>query len=797
MRIGRPVVGAVVVLVLGLSGPAAGGDERLEESLRACRRLLEGKKDDPPVAAAVRVEMGSFLQALGRARESFEMLDEAIATEGLAADQRRVIRKRALAYLQEDEWRWEFGPLGSTALPLRNRLLEPGEAREVEGTDLRGILTRAIGIEGAGVWVHGATDHRDLRRLALPREATFRRSLASALARLDPPLESLLLETTILVGPREAIARAMAVRDLPQERRGDRFWPGLATLESLGPAWQPGRGLVELAGRISEVLPLFVLPECEPALRSVKIPPPVLERLPLRDAVVVLAFLAPPPLELAWWRRSFYLGDPDFHRAVRERATVSSSAPLPAGPFDGSRSTRRESSPNRSLWSMLLALGFTWTGPPENLDIIVETVSFPDGPPEVKLEAAAPVWNLRYTLSGSGAEFEVLSPERQARLLQVATRTSGLGSAIASHLAWLARHQAPSGRWGLDSFSDWCRPVGSCEDSRPEDAVEGRGLVVSDVGVTALAILAFTESSHSHRLGEQFSFVDAVRKAQGFLKRVQVARPERDEHGRFRGRGAAHSLHDHALATMALAELLLHTSDTTALEASVRDAARFSLRVREPGGGWGFGHQHVPSDSYTTTWMILALRATKAALREADPLVPEIDRALEEALAWLRSVTDPETGVTGFRTAGDAGASASGGVPMLTAASLLVRRFCGEEREDPLIRKAVDLLAKNPPAWRGSEGPGSGTIDFSYAYFGIHAMFKEGGDAWKGWSRAIKDALIPNQRKGGCAAGSWDPDDPWIAPGGRVAATALATMVLEVDYRCTRAERGAAGDRGP
>jgi len=188
--------------------------------------------------------------------------------------------------------------------------------------------------------------------------------------------------------------------------------------------------------------------------------------------------------------------------------------------------------------------------------------------------------------------------------------------------------------------------------------------------------------------------------------------------------------------------------------------------------------------------MVLALKATKTALGEDDPIVPEIDRAIEEAVGWLRSVTDPETGITGYRADGPAGDSAAGRVPMLTAANLFARRNGGEKREDPLVRKAVDLLAKRPPAWRGSEDPGSGTFDFSYAYLGMHALCLEGGEAWKSWSSAVKKALIPHERKVGCAAGSWDPVDPWIASGGRVAATALAAMTLEVYARYRRAQEG-------
>ncbi len=48
----------------------------------------------------------------------------------------------------------------------------------------------------------------------------------------------------------------------------------------------------------------------------------------------------------------------------------------------------------------------------------------------------------------------------------------------------------------------------------------------------------------------------------------------------------------------------------------------------------------------------------------------------------------------------------------------------------------------------------------------------------------MKDALLKLQRADGHRAGSWDPDPNWIGQtGGRVYATAIAVLTLEVYYR--------------
>jgi len=57
---------------------------------------------------------------------------------------------------------------------------------------------------------------------------------------------------------------------------------------------------------------------------------------------------------------------------------------------------------------------------------------------------------------------------------------------------------------------------------------------------------------------------------------------------------------------------------------------------------------------------------------------------------------------------------------------------------------------------------------------------------WRKWNEPMKNALVPNQQaaKGGCRNGSWDPEgDRWGFEGGRVYATALNALTLEVYYR--------------
>ena len=50
----------------------------------------------------------------------------------------------------------------------------------------------------------------------------------------------------------------------------------------------------------------------------------------------------------------------------------------------------------------------------------------------------------------------------------------------------------------------------------------------------------------------------------------------------------------------------------------------------------------------------------------------------------------------------------------------------------------------------------------------------------------MKPAVIETQRRDGDEKGSWDPVGPWGYAGGRVYATALMTLCMEVYFRYGR-----------
>jgi hypothetical protein len=81
------------------------------------------------------------------------------------------------------------------------------------------------------------------------------------------------------------------------------------------------------------------------------------------------------------------------------------------------------------------------------------------------------------------------------------------------------------------------------------------------------------------------------------------------------------------------------------------------------------------------------------------------------------------------------------------------------------------------------ELPGQEETNLYYWYYGTLAMYQLQGDHWELWNKALQKSLLRTQRSDGDLAGSWDPDPVWGAYGGRVYATAMSALCLEVYYR--------------
>jgi hypothetical protein len=375
--------------------------------------------------------------------------------------------------------------------------------------------------------------------------------------------------------------------------------------------------------------------------------------------------------------------------------------------------------------------------------------------------------------------------------------TEGL---VLAALEWLWRHQAPDGGWRCHDFTDMCPGSTPCSNLDPAYG-DGRGFPEHDVGVTALAMLAFTGFGETHKFGSYPKFVRCLQRAADYLKRVQVRSSEPATNGRYGPGDHEQWIYDHAIATMAMAELLVLSNDVIGLKRSVRDAVKLCLRAQNPGRGWRYGVRPGDNDTSVTGWMVLALKTAKNARLGIPPR--EFDRAFEGALEWFDYAT-ASNGKTGYFVPGDEGSRLARGHPApypyskelscMTAVGVLCRIFAGHSRKDAALRDGVKVLATSLPSWQERKGRSLSRVNLYYWYYGSYALFQCGGKEWRRWNEAMLEALKHSQRNpengNRDVDGSWDPIGEWGLAGGRVYSTALGAMTLEVYYRFRRLEEG-------
>ena len=346
--------------------------------------------------------------------------------------------------------------------------------------------------------------------------------------------------------------------------------------------------------------------------------------------------------------------------------------------------------------------------------------------------------------------------------------------ALEDALEWLKAHQSPDGSWDCDGFTASCGGIGSTTCSGP-------GQPTHDVGVTALALLAFLGDGNTTNEG---SYRDVV------LRGILWLRGEQDPDTGLIGDALSNDfVYDHAIATLALCEAY-YFSRSPLFGKVAQNAINFVQRCRNPYGAWRYAVPPIgDNDTSVTGWMIFALASAKDAGLKIDP------EALAGGLAWIEEVSDPRTGRVGY----DGPETLSSRTPSndrwprekgeaMTAVGLLCRIFLGQDPEstmlggEKIMHKHARLLASKLPEW-DEEGFG---CDMYYWYYGTYAMYQMGGDYWKQWNTAMKSAVLDNQTRDGDEKGSWDPVGPWGFSGGRVYSTALMTLCIEVYFRYAR-----------
>ncbi len=312
-------------------------------------------------------------------------------------------------------------------------------------------------------------------------------------------------------------------------------------------------------------------------------------------------------------------------------------------------------------------------------------------------------------------------------------------SAVDAALRWLARHQEPDGHWDTSKH-------GPVHDGHP------------DAGMTGQALLAFLGAGHTERAGK---FKTNVRSATKWIMDQQQAN------------GSLHIkqrpwywAYGHAICGLALAEGYGMARNPKVGEAAQK-AVDYSVNEHQSEySGWRYSPKS-PADTSVSGWFIMQLKSAKVAGLKVE------GKGFAGAAAWLDKVEDKGVykGYSGGRFSYQEGREIG---QIMVAAGMLGRLFMGTKPDE--LKGGGEQLLGRCPKWTSS--------NFYYWYYGTLVMFQMGGEYWKAWNPAMKDALLQNQRRGGDEDGSWDPgDQERSAHKNRVMSTALGALCLEVYYR--------------
>jgi hypothetical protein len=333
--------------------------------------------------------------------------------------------------------------------------------------------------------------------------------------------------------------------------------------------------------------------------------------------------------------------------------------------------------------------------------------------------------------------------EVRERTLEQQGGTAASEAAVDRGLDWLAAHQNPDGSWSLNNYHANCK----------HPLCAGAGTVTSDPAGTGLALLPFLGAGHTHQAGKH---KETVARALRWLTAQQ--RPD----GSWPAPGDTRPMYGHGMASIALCEAYGMTQDP-GLRLPAQRALEYIVRAQhDASGGWRYT-PNMAADTSVVGWQVMALKSGEMAGLPAPPKV------FEGVKRWLASVEGnrPAGGQFGYQTATPS--------PAMTAQGLLCLQYLGARRDDPRLRAGTDYLLAHLPRADGDTS--------YYWYHANQVMYHVQGKHWKAWNEKLRDLLVSTQSTQGGLAGSWSAVDAREKPGGRLYATALRLLMLEVYYR--------------
>ncbi|MEI6167907.1 MAG: prenyltransferase/squalene oxidase repeat-containing protein [bacterium] len=294
-------------------------------------------------------------------------------------------------------------------------------------------------------------------------------------------------------------------------------------------------------------------------------------------------------------------------------------------------------------------------------------------------------------------------------------------------VAWLRQIQEPDGSWSVAKWG---------------------GDKQFEIALTGLSLMTLMDGAPGAD--------PAIDKAIAYL--LQQQHPD----GRF-GERVSGMPYNQGIATLALAKACeRHPSEP--LRLALEKAVAVICAGQYADGGWGYYHEaHPASNLSITLWQIEALRLA------ATQGLPQVRPRVERGLRWMAGVA-ADDGSFGYQKSGDTPGGASQTLTAMGAMSLLDPAHIGlvSPGRRQAIKAQVQRLASAP-------GP---DMDYYRRYFLTAALKKMDETSAHQGLTAMRQDLVARQIKRGDAAGSWTADPRWGSSGGRIYATAMASLSL-------------------
>ena len=334
------------------------------------------------------------------------------------------------------------------------------------------------------------------------------------------------------------------------------------------------------------------------------------------------------------------------------------------------------------------------------------------------------------------------------------------------------------------------------------------------MGLTGLVLLSFAGRGNTYLEAEKPKYAPAIDRAVTWLLATQVKGTNEVTAGFFGSgdqvKAEDFAIYNHAIATLAICELLLGTGDQKRLGNAAQAGVEWCLRAQNPGFAWKYtylsGRNSTPSTIWLSNAVLIGEECAKAGLIE---IAPERFLASRKGtLAWLAAVTSSVSGIIGYEAPGDMGSqlnaygdeypfskehstNSAGGLFYLALEGGTRAEAKAEESESATadanhretMKSLVALLMRSPPSWETAVGKKKSKVNFYYWAFATQAMALTGTENWAEWRKTLEKEVVTHQLTTGCAKGSWDPIGEWGIVGGRVYSTAMAVLALESSYR--------------